>query len=72
MKKFTILMAVIAIMGSNAAFAQSNTGKAAAASANTGSNNMAWLVGIGTVGVLGTVVGITAASASSEPSTYGH
>lgn len=64
-------MAVLAMMGSNTAFAQSNTGKAAAASANTGSN-MSWLVAIGTIGVLGTVVGITAASASSTPSTYGH
>ena len=64
-------MAVLATLGSNAAFAQ--TGKAATTSANTASSNgMAWGVGLGSLAVLATVVGLTASSAASSPSTYSH
>ena len=76
MKKITMLMAVLAILGTNTTFAQSNNsnmGKGAAAGSNTGSNGgMAWAVGLGSLAVLATVAGITAASASSDPSTYSH
>jgi hypothetical protein len=75
MKKITMLIAVLAMVGSNSAFAQNNNmGKGAAASTNTGSSNgyMSWLVGLGSLAVLGTVVGLSAASASSSPSTFGH
>ena len=67
-------MAVLAMLGSNDAFAQSNkTGKGAAESTSGGmSNGMAWAVGLGALGVLGTVVGVTAASAAGSPSSFGH
>ena len=78
MKKLTILMAVLAMVGSNSAFAQSSQnnnsmGKGAAAGTSNGnSGGMAWLVGLGALAVLGTVVGITVATATSSPSSYGH
>jgi hypothetical protein len=74
MKKTMMLIAVLAMVGSNSAFAQSNMGKGAAASTNTGSSNgyMNWLVGIGSLAVLGTVVGLSASSAASSPSSFGH
>jgi purine-cytosine permease-like protein len=73
MKKLTVLLAVVLMMGSNSAFAAPmNSGKGAAASSNTESDDFAWVVGLGALAVLATVVGITAASASSTPSTFGH
>jgi hypothetical protein len=73
MKKIAILMAVLAMLGTNAAHAQNTTGKGSAAGSSAGTNNgMAWIVGLGSLGVLGTVVGITAASASSSPNTFSH
>lgn len=75
MKKITMLMAVLAMLGTNTTFAQSssNMGKGAAAGSSTGSNGgVAWAIGLGSLAVLATVAGITAASASSDPSTYSH
>ena len=76
MKKFTMFIAILAMLGTNEAFAFARnrpaTGKGAAAGANTGSNKMVWLVGLGTAGLVGTVVGLAASSAAREPSTYSH
>lgn len=76
MKKFTIFLAILAMLGTNETFAfarnRPGMGKGAAAGANTGSNNMVWLVGLGTAGLVGTVVGLAASSAAREPSTYSH
>jgi len=73
MKKLTIVLAVAAMLGSNAAFAQTTGRGASQATTNAGGNNgMAWAIGLGCLGVVATVVGITAASAASSPSTFGH
>ena len=77
MNKITILMAVLAMLGTNVAYAQSQSGamgrgSAASSSAAAQSSGMPWVVGLATLGVLGTVVGVTASSASSTPSTFGH
>ncbi|MBI3900598.1 MAG: hypothetical protein HY324_00445 [Chlamydiia bacterium] len=70
MKKLTFLMGVLAMVGSNAAFAQ-DTGKAANAGSQAGyTTEAAWGIGLGSLAVLATVVGITVASASSTPSTF--
>jgi hypothetical protein len=76
MKKLTVLVAVLATFGTNAAFAQTatpaTTGKGAAAARTKGSNAFAWGIGLGALAVVGTVVGIVAASASSDTSTFSH
>ena len=76
MKKFAILALVVATLGSNAAFAQSTnntTGKGAVAGKNGASNNaFAWGIGLGTLAVVGTVVGLVAASASGSPNSFSH
>ena len=79
MKKTMMLIAVLAMVGSNSAFAQSynsknDMGRGSAASTNTGSSNgyMNWVVGIGSLALLGTVVGLSASSAASSPSSFGH
>ncbi|HLB53266.1 MAG TPA: hypothetical protein VJK48_06145 [Chlamydiales bacterium] len=72
MKKIAFLMGVVAMLGSNAAFAQ-DTGKGANAGTQAGyTSDAAWGVGLGCLAVLATVVGITAASASNSPSTFSH
>ncbi|HEY4255383.1 MAG TPA: hypothetical protein VGM34_03445 [Chlamydiales bacterium] len=73
MKKLTVLFAVLATLGTNAAFAQpATTGKGAAAARTNGSNAFAWGITLGAVAVVGTVVGIVAASASSNSSSFSH
>jgi len=69
MKKVTALLTVLALLGSNAAFAQTTTttGKAAAASRSTASNNgFAWGIGLGALTVLGLVVGFTCGMGASN------
>jgi len=74
MKKLTILVAAFAMLGTNAAFADttSSTGKAASAGKSSGSNAFAWGIGLGTLAVVGTVVGVVAATASSSSSSFSH
>ncbi len=74
MKKFAILLTVFAVLGNSGAYAQErkSTGYGAAASSTSSNDNMAWLIGLGIVGVVATVVGITVASATTTPSSYGH
>lgn len=71
MKKITILLAVVATLVGNAAQAQT-TGRAAAASKQTINNNddFSWGIGLVSIAVLGTVVGLTAASAASSPNSF--
>ena len=75
MKKMAMILAVFAMLGVNTTFAQSSreTGKGAASGcAATCNGGMVWLVALGSLAVIGTVVGLTASSASSTPSTFGH
>ncbi len=76
MKKLTVCMTTLALLCGNVAQAQQSTpapkpaGRAAAASKKSG-----WLaLGIGLAGlaVLGVVVGVTVAAATSAPSTASH
>ena len=81
MKKIMMLMAVLAMVGSNSAFAQNNSdssdrnmGRGSSVSTNAAccNNYMGWLVGLGSLAVLGTVVGLSASSGASDPSSFGH
>ncbi len=73
MKKMAILLTVFAVLGNSNAYAQEKkTGYGAVASSTSSNDNMAWLIGLGIVGVVATVVGITVASATSTPSSYSH
>lgn len=69
MKRFALILTVIATLAGNSAFAQ--TGRGAAAGSN-GASGFSWGIAIGGLAVLGVVVGITAAAASSSPSTFSH
>ncbi len=67
-------MAVVAMLAGNAAFAQGNMGRGAQQGTTYASNDdsFAWGIGLGGLAVLGIVVGLTAASAASSPSTFSH
>ena len=71
MKKFSILLAIVATLAGNAAQAQT-TGRAAAPGKHTINNNddFSWGIGLVSLAVLATVVGLTAASAASTPDSY--
>ena len=71
MKKLTVFLAVIAMLAGNSAFAQP-AGKSAAAAKATATDDLAWGIGLAGLAILGVVVGITAAAASSTPSTFSH
>ena len=75
MKKFAIVLTVLAMLSSNAGHAQTtgvrNTG-AAATAGTYNANTFAWGIGLAGLDVLGVVVGITAGAASSSPSTFSH
>ncbi len=75
MKKLTVLLAVFATLVGNTGYAQtpkSQMGRGASAGKNTASDSFAWGIGLGGLAVLGVVVGLTAAAASSTPSTFSH
>lgn len=77
MKKFSAVLTVAALLASSAAFAQPNNtnnqmGRGSQAATNTASDDWAWGIGLGGLAVLGVVVGLTAASAASTPSTFSH
>lgn len=73
MKKFAIILTAVAMLSSNAGYAQTsrNTGSAAAAGTYN-ANTFAWGIGLAGLVVLGVVVGVTAGAASSNPSTFSH
>ena len=74
MKKFTLLLAVMATLVGSSAHAQSssNSGKGASASSSAASGDFAWGIGLAGVAVIATVVGVTVASAVSSPYTFSH
>ncbi len=75
MKKFTVLLAVMATLVGNSAFAQNDmyTGRGANSAKSTATNNdFQWVIGLGGLAILGVVVGLTAASAASTAPTYSH
>lgn len=72
MKKLAVLTLALATLTANAGFAQQQTGKAAVAGKKGASNGFAWGLAIGTIAVIGAVVGIVAATSSSSPSTFSH
>ena len=80
MKQFTVILTVLALIGSNTLSAQNTTpttnyksGQGATESSSTGSQNgFAWGIGLGALAVIGTVVGLAASSASSSPSSFSH
>ena len=72
MKKMTAILTVMALLLVNAGHAQNNSGKGAAAGSNAANNDFAWLIGLGGVAVLGVVVGVTAAAATSNPTSFSH
>lgn len=69
MKKLGFILTVVACLAGNVAHAQ--TGKGASAGSN-GASDFSWGIAIGGLAVLGVVVGVTAAAASSTPSTFSH
>jgi len=75
MKKMAMIMATVAMLGVNSGFAQSQqTGKSASSScqATCANGGMVWLIGLGSLAVLATLVGVTVSSSASTPSTFGH
>lgn len=69
MKKFSILLAIVATLVGTAAQAQT-TGKASSAAKQSSNDDFCWGIGLVSLAVLGTVVGLTAASAASTPESY--
>lgn len=73
MKKFPLVLAIMIL--ANGAFAQ-NVAKAAPPPAKQPvaptppSDEFAWGIGLGALAIFGVVVGLTAASAASTPSTH--
>lgn len=77
MKKFTVLLAVLATLSGSAIHAQNAGGNAARGSGahagrNMASDTFAWGAAIGSIAVIGTVVGLAASAGSSTPATFGH
>jgi hypothetical protein len=73
MKKITTCLTLLCLLAGSSAFAaQPATGKAAAASKKAASDCFAWGVALGSIVVVGVVVGVAAAAASSDPTTFSH
>ncbi len=71
MKKFITLLAFAALLSGNVAQAQNNTpSRPPAPRNNTQNDDFCWGIGLVGLAVLGTVVGLTAASAASSPTSY--
>jgi len=69
MKKIAIMLAAVATVLGTPAHAQT-TGRAATAGKQATNDCFQWGIALVGVAVLGTVVGLTAASASSSPNSY--
>lgn len=70
MKKFSILLAIVVTLAGNVASAQTMGRNNAPAKHKVSDDGFNWGIGLVGVAVLGIVVGLTAASAASTPSTY--
>lgn len=70
MKKFTILLAIVATLAGNVASAQTMSKPNMPAKNKVTDDGFNWGIGLVGMAVLGVVVGLTAASASSTPNTY--
>ena len=71
MKKLSVIVAIAATLVGSSAFAQP-AGKGASAAKNNANDDFSWGIGLGGLAVLGVVVGLTAAAASSSPSSFSH
>jgi hypothetical protein len=82
MKKFALMIATVATLMGNGAYAQpansnkakpvmstNNTGYAAQQAGSYSSNSFAWGVGLVGLVVIGTVVGLTVSAATHSPDT---
>ncbi len=73
MKKFTVLLAVLATFAGTAVNAQTNNnstmGKGAKASTRTNSDNWAWGIGLGGLAVIGTIIGLSVAGGTTSQPT---
>jgi hypothetical protein len=73
MKKSTLILTAMAFLASTPVMAQKTSGQGAVASTRSASDSgFAWGIGLGALVIVGTVVGIVAASASQSPSTHQH
>ena len=70
MKKVALVLTLIAALVGNSAYAEP-MGRGAAASSSA-SDDFSWGIALAGLAVIGTVVGITAAAASHNPSSYSH
>ncbi len=74
MKRIAIIIAVLATLSGNSAFAQDGgkqIGQGAQAGTYSSSNQFAWGIGIGGLAILGIMVGIVAGTSSQSSSTSG-
>lgn len=69
MKKLSVLFAALTVLLGNTALADS-TGKGSYAGRNSGSDGFQWGIAIGAAAAIGTVVGLTVATAASSPVSY--
>ena len=73
MKKLALVLTAVALLAGNSAHAQTSQPGMGAKSAGTyASDNFAWGIGLGALVIVGVVVGVTAAAASSSPSSFVH
>lgn len=78
MKKFAIVMAVLATLVGNAGYAQGpnsgtkKMGNAAQSGQTYSSNNFAWGIGLCALVVIGVVVGVTVAAAVHDNPSFVH
>ncbi len=71
MKQISILLLAIVLLSTNALHAQSSSmAPMKKTTASNQSDEFAWGICVGALAVLGTIVGLTAASASATPPTY--
>lgn len=69
----TVLLAVLATVAGNGAFAQTNPSQGqAAAESSRATSGFAWGIGLGVLAVVGVIVGVTVASATDSPSSFSH
>ena len=68
MKKFSILLTVVTMLASTAI--QADMPSKPPAPKQSTNDNFNWGIALGAIAVLGTVVGLTAASAASTPNSY--
>jgi hypothetical protein len=78
MRKAAFILAAIATLTSNGAFAQSTsnkkpmTGSGAKAATYSTNDNFAWGIGLGALAILGIVAGLSAGAGSQNPNNFSH